>query len=393
MSESDGTKAAADDQQTRHEQHTVARAPERPVGIPRRFSPGVRGQQATGGRGGKDVVIELETRDAEKAEHDDRPQPQQALTGLDRLVTPQPSEDIDAAAGHDRAPGKERTGERADVEGVIDGARGEFDRLREVPQIAREEISLHELVTKAPLHPQKPRRGGDHHRWKTDLPVQLRKHPSGLSRARPGGGDKHGDENEGDRSLGHDRERQQPVATPLDAKIRSLRRDEKAPERAEQKQREHHVEDSDRGQGKRRRNRREHDGAEGTNFRAEEFGANPSRHREEADRGQRRREPRGELRLAEKKDGRALQPVKEDGLVDERFAVEERHEPVPRVQHLARQFCVVRLIGIEQACIAEPPEDHDPSDRNPQELRRPASRHTSPRHARRKVRMSGNRQS
>ena len=60
-----------------------------------------------------------------------------------------------------------------------------------------------------------------------------------------------------------------------------------------------------------------------------------------------------------------LHPVKQDGLVDVGKAVEQRHHPVARVQHLARELGVVRLIRIHQRGRAQFPEENDPADAGP----------------------------
>ena len=83
---------------------------------------------------------------------------------------------------------------------------------------------------------------------------------------------------------------------------------------------------------------------------------------------------RRELRLAEERDRGALEPVEQDRFVDEGLAVEQRHEPAARVQHLARQLGVVRFVGIEEAGVAEPPEHDDPADGDPACVTKPAER-------------------
>ena len=64
-------------------------------------------------------------------------------------------------------------------------------------------------------------------------------------------------------------------------------------------------------------------------------------------------------------DGEPLQPVKENGLVNVRKAVEQGNHPIARAQHLARQLCVVRFVRIHQRRRAEFPEHHDPADSRP----------------------------
>ena len=76
-------------------------------------------------------------------------------------------------------------------------------------------------------------------------------------------------------------------------------------------------------------------------------------------------QPQGRGRFAERCDGKALQPVEEDRLVDVRKAVEQRDHPVSCPQHLARQLRVVCLIRIHQRRRAEFPEHDDPADSRP----------------------------
>src|SRR5207342_2204233 len=115
--------------------------------------------------GREDVVIELEPGHAEEAHDDERPEPQQPLPAFDRLIRSEPAENVDAPSDSDDAPWEERAGERADVERVIDRARGELDRLRDVPEIACKQVPLHEFVAESPLHPKKPRGGRERHDW------------------------------------------------------------------------------------------------------------------------------------------------------------------------------------------------------------------------------------
>ena len=113
------------------------------------------------------------------------------------------------------------------------------------------------------------------------------------------------------------------------------------------------------------RNGREHDRAPLSDCRAEERDANPPDDGEETEGPERAGQARSPLRLAEHRDRRSLQPVEQDGLVDVRDAIEQRHQPVARMQHFAGQLGVVRLIGIHQARISEPPEHDNPRDSDP----------------------------
>src|SRR5206468_9208622 len=86
------------------------------------------------------------------------------FAGRERFVPSKLLEYVDAAAGDDGAPRKERSGKCTNVEGVVDGTRRELDRLRHIPEISRQQVTLHELIAEPPLHPEKPRRGGDRDR-------------------------------------------------------------------------------------------------------------------------------------------------------------------------------------------------------------------------------------
>src|SRR6185436_8995811 len=138
MCERDPAKASAHDKHPGDEQDAVPGPPELSIRVAGGFTPAVCGQQTACGCGRKNVVIEFEASDAEECKDDDRPQPEQPFTDRDRLVPATPLERIDASAGGNGAPRKECSSEGTDVERVIDGARGELNRLRDVPQVAGE---------------------------------------------------------------------------------------------------------------------------------------------------------------------------------------------------------------------------------------------------------------
>jgi hypothetical protein len=156
MRERNPAKTSTDDQHAGDKQHAIPGAPQAVISIARGFAPSVCGQQATCWCGRENVVIQLEAGDAEKTKDHDRPEPAHAFPDLERLVPSKPLEGVEATPSDNCAPWKECSGEGADIERVIDGSRREFDGLSDVPQIASEEISLHELVAKSPLHPDEP---------------------------------------------------------------------------------------------------------------------------------------------------------------------------------------------------------------------------------------------
>ena len=63
--------------------------------------------------------------------------------------------------------------------------------------------------------------------------------------------------------------------------------------------------------------------------------------------------------------------MKEDGLVDEGFAVEKGDEPPAVLHQLARELSVMGFVGIEQAQVTPPPKHHDPADGDPPDPRQP----------------------
>ena len=97
MRKRNATKTSTDDQHAGDEEHAVSGAPQSSVGVARGLSPAVCGEQAAGGCSRKNVVIQLEARDAEECQDDDRPQPQQPLTVVERLVPAQPAGGIETS--------------------------------------------------------------------------------------------------------------------------------------------------------------------------------------------------------------------------------------------------------------------------------------------------------
>ena len=157
----DAAKTCTDDEHAGKKEHAIARAPQRSVRIAAGFTPGMRREQTAGWSRGEYVVIEFEPGDAEESDDHQRPHPKQPFTRLERFASPKPLEYVDAAPGNDGAPGKERAGKCTNVESMVDGTRRELDRLRHIPEVSRQQVTLHELIAKPPLHPQKPGRGGD----------------------------------------------------------------------------------------------------------------------------------------------------------------------------------------------------------------------------------------
>jgi hypothetical protein len=88
--------------------------------------------------------------------------------------------------------------------------------------------------------------------------------------------EKQQDQHKRDRTFGHHRERQQQISTTLGSVVGLLRCHEEACQRAEEKQREDHVEDRDRGKRECCRDRGEHDRAERADFGIEQHRAHPS---------------------------------------------------------------------------------------------------------------------
>jgi hypothetical protein len=238
-------------------------------------------------------------------------------------------------------------------------------RLREVPDIPRQQVAFDELAAELPPHPHEPRRRGGENRDEPDRPVNPTKKRPPARVAQPRNREKQADEDERDRPFRQHGKRQESVAWIGEAAAVSQRRDEQAADAAEQEQREHHVEQADAAQQERDWNRGEHERAPLADDGVEEHFAQPPGDADERNGGQRAGQPQRRLRLAKERDGERLHPVKENRLVDVGNAVQERHQPAAGVRHLPRELGVVRFVGIEQTRIAEPPEHHDPADERP----------------------------
>jgi len=94
--------------------------PQVPLSVARSFTPCVGRNQAARGGGRENVVIELEAREAEKSDDDEDPEPEKRFRARERNTRANATDRIDATAGDHGTPRKERTGERAQVERVID---------------------------------------------------------------------------------------------------------------------------------------------------------------------------------------------------------------------------------------------------------------------------------
>src|SRR5262245_44575172 len=57
--------------------------------------------------------------------------------------------------------------------------------------------------------------------------------------------------------------------------------------------------------------------------------------------------------------------MEQNRLVDEGATAEQRHQPLARREHLSCDLCVVSFVRIQQAEVAETPEDDDPDERHP----------------------------
>ena len=347
-----------------------------------RVAPRARGEQAARRRRRKDVVVELEPREREKPDHDGRPQPEQLFVEGEPASAGAAPHGIDPAPDHDDRPREKPPDERPRIERVIDRAAREPRRLREVPDVPREQVIVEEPIAEVERHPDEPGGGGQERRGEPADPVEAREPFARVRPERIAETDEQPDEDRRDRPFRHRRQRQQRVAGVLDAAAALRARDQQTRDGAEEKRREDHIEQRDARQREGGGNGREHDRAPLPDLLLEEHEPQPPRDREQPDRGERGRQPHGEFGFAEQPDGASLQPVKEDGLVDERNPVEQRHQPAVRPQHLARQLCVVRLVRIEEAQIAEAPEDNRPPDRDPAKAMEPQRRHPQPRDAR-----------
>ena len=167
----DASEAAADDHQCGDNKYARASGARARCFISR-VAPRASGNEAAGGRRRKDVVIELETGDAEEADHRQHPDPEQLLVGGPAQTRRPAAQHVDPAAGDDRAPRKERARERPRIEDRADRPVGEFNRLCEVPQISGQHVSFDELTAEPRVHPEKPWRCGDGDRRESGFPAE-----------------------------------------------------------------------------------------------------------------------------------------------------------------------------------------------------------------------------
>jgi hypothetical protein len=142
-------------------------------------------------------------------------------------------------------------------------------------------------------------------------------------------------------------------------------RDEQHSNSAEQKRREHHVEETNVAKGEGGGNGGEHQRAPFPDVLSKERGADPSRDRDEGDRRTRAGHSKGKLGFAEQRDRQHLQPVKQNGLIDVGRAVEEWHEPASAPDHFVSELGVVRFVRIKETEPAKLPEEDDPADHRP----------------------------